>query len=158
MNSNTAIERLLEIMARLRDPVGGCPWDLKQDFRSIGPYTLEESFEVVDAIERGDVEDLRDELGDLLLQVVFHAQMAREEGIFGFEEVVGGMWDKMIRRHPHVFAESDADNTEAVLTQWDAIKHQEKGGQPQSLVAFVSGQVPGIEGHPQSSNIQKAQR
>ncbi|MFN7550476.1 MAG: MazG family protein, partial [Pseudomonadota bacterium] len=97
------IQRLLAIMSRLRDPVAGCPWDRAQDFATIAPYTIEEAYEVADAIERGDLDDLRDELGDLLLQVVFHAQLARERGRFGFDDVVQAICDKMVRRHPHVF-------------------------------------------------------
>ena len=104
MNDLQHIDRLLRIMARLRDPVGGCPWDVKQDFASIAPYTIEEAYEVADAIDRGDLPALKDELGDLLLQVVFHAQMAHEAGHFGFGDVVQAICDKMERRHPHVFA------------------------------------------------------
>lgn len=120
------IDRLLEIMAALRTPVTGCPWDLEQDFDSIKPYTIEEAYEVADAIERGDLDDLRDELGDLLLQVVFHARMAEEQGEFGFGEVVEAITAKMIRRHPHVFAVSGADDPAKVKKQWDEIKAAEK--------------------------------
>ncbi len=98
------IAELLRIMARLRDPVHGCPWDVQQDFASIAPYTIEEAYEVADAIDRGDMHDLKDELGDLLLQVVFHARMAEEAGLFAFDDVVAAICDKMVRRHPHVFA------------------------------------------------------
>ena len=104
-----SIERLLWVMARLRDPQGGCPWDLEQDFASIAPYTIEEAYEVADAIARGDLEHLKDELGDLLLQVVYHAQMAKEAGLFDFEEVAGAIADKMVRRHPHVFGTAEVD-------------------------------------------------
>src|SRR5262250_1988492 len=100
------IDRLLEIMARLRDPDGGCPWDLEQTFASIAPYTIEEAYEVDDAIRREDWDALRDELGDLLLQVVFHAQMAREAGKFAFEDVVRAICDKLVKRHPHVFGDA----------------------------------------------------
>src|SRR5262249_35634953 len=103
MEASRDIGRLLEIMAALRTPGTGCPWDLEQDFASIAPYTLEEAYEVADAIARGDLPDLRDELGDLLLQVVFHARMAQEEGAFGFGDVVKAITEKLIRRHPHVF-------------------------------------------------------
>ena len=99
------IDRLLAIMARLRDREDGCPWDQEQTFETIAPYTVEEAYEVADAIERGDLKDLRDELGDLLLQVVFHARMAEEQGAFGFEDVARAINDKMVRRHPHVFAD-----------------------------------------------------
>ena len=101
-----AIERLLAIMDRLRDPERGCPWDLKQDFRSIAPHTLEEAYEVADAIERGDLAALRDELGDLLFQVAFHARLASEQGAFAFDDVVDAICDKLTRRHPHVFGDA----------------------------------------------------
>src|ERR1700738_3847284 len=107
MTPSRDISRLLEIMAALRTPVTGCPWDLEQDFASIAQYTIEEAYEVVDAITRGDLDDLRDELGDLLLQVVFHARMAEEQHAFAFGDVVEAVTQKMIRRHPHVFADSD---------------------------------------------------
>ncbi|AJY48284.1 nucleoside triphosphate pyrophosphohydrolase [Martelella endophytica] len=126
MEPSRDIARLIEIMAALRTPETGCPWDLKQDFESIKPYTIEEAYEVADAIERRDFDDLCDELGDLLLQVVFHARMAEEEGLFSFDDVVHAVTSKMIRRHPHVFARNDADTPEAVKLQWDAIKRQEK--------------------------------
>ncbi|MBB4954587.1 ATP diphosphatase [Agrobacterium vitis] len=126
MEPSKDIARLIEIMAALRQPDTGCPWDIVQTFETIKPYTLEEAYEVADAIERNDPDDLCDELGDLLLQVVFHAQIAQEAGLFSFEDVVQSITRKMIRRHPHVFARSDADTPEAVKTQWDAIKQQEK--------------------------------
>src|SRR5690606_33789364 len=102
------LQRLLEIMVKLRDPDDGCPWDLAQDFSTIAPYTVEEAYEVADAIDRGDMDGLREELGDLLLQVVFHAQMASEAGCFGFEDVARAISEKMERRHPHVFGDADA--------------------------------------------------
>ncbi|MBU3887300.1 nucleoside triphosphate pyrophosphohydrolase [Methylosinus sporium] len=120
------ITRLLGIMAALRTPGTGCPWDLEQNFASIAPYTLEEAYEVVDAIERGDLGDLRDELGDLLLQVVFHARLAEESGAFVFADVVEAISDKLIRRHPHVFGDRSAASTEDVAVQWAQIKAQEK--------------------------------
>lgn len=120
------IARLVEIMAALRTPVTGCPWDLEQDFSSIAPYTLEEAYEVADAIERGDMDDLRDELGDLLLQVVYHARMAEEAGEFAFGDVVEAITKKMIRRHPHVFGDAQARAAGAAKGFWDAIKAQEK--------------------------------
>jgi ATP diphosphatase len=126
MESSTDISRLIEIMAALRTPVTGCPWDLEQDFASIKPYTIEEAYEVADAIERNDMDDLCEELGDLLLQVVFHARMAEEAGEFAFGDVVEAVTKKMIRRHPHVFARSDADTPDAVKVQWDTIKQEEK--------------------------------
>jgi len=126
MKPSTDITRLLEIMAALRTPGTGCPWDLEQDFASIAPYTLEEAYEVVDAIERGDLADLRDELGDLLLQVVFHARMAEEQGSFAFGDVVEAITTKLIRRHPHVFGSIKDLSPEEVKSLWDSIKAQEK--------------------------------
>jgi MazG family protein len=120
------IETLLAIMAKLRDPDGGCPWDLEQDFASIAPYTVEEAYEVADAIERGDMEELRDELGDLLLQVVFHAQMANEQGAFDFSGVVRAISEKMIRRHPHVFGDEGQRSAGEVKGRWEEIKAAEK--------------------------------
>jgi tetrapyrrole methylase family protein/MazG family protein/ATP diphosphatase len=121
-----AINRLIEIMATLRTPITGCPWDLEQNFSSISPYTLEEAYEVVDAIERNDMGDLREELGDLLLQVIFHARMAEEKNCFDFTDVVEAICEKLIRRHPHVFGEQEGLSSEAVLRQWDEIKAEEK--------------------------------
>lgn len=126
MEPSKDISRLIEIMAALRDPQTGCPWDIKQDFQSIKPYTIEEAYEVADAIERGDLDDLNDELGDLLLQVVFHARMAEESGDFSFGDVVLAITRKMIRRHPHVFAQSHSDTPEGVKIQWEEIKAAEK--------------------------------
>ena len=120
------VDRLLEIMARLRDPRGGCPWDLEQDFASIAPYTIEEAYEVDDAIRRGDFAALRDELGDLLLQVVFHAQMAREAGRFDFGDVVRGICDKLVRRHPHVFGNAVVETAQAQTDSWERQKSAER--------------------------------
>ncbi|MFY9657316.1 MAG: nucleoside triphosphate pyrophosphohydrolase [Methylocystis sp.] len=120
------IHRLIEIMAALRTPETGCPWDLEQTSRSIAPYAIEEAYEVVDAIERGDHLDLKDELGDLLLQVVFHARMAEEAGHFVFDDVVAAICEKLTRRHPHVFAQSRARDSQAVSVQWEAIKAAER--------------------------------
>lgn len=137
MASNDAsparIETLVEIMARLRNPQGGCPWDLEQDFRSIAPYTLEEAYEVVDAIERDDSTALQDELGDLLFQVVFHAQMAQERGWFDFNDVVSGICEKMVRRHPHVFADEVIETVEAQTRAWEHHKERERGEQNSAL-------------------------
>ncbi len=119
------IDRLLDIMAALRTPVTGCPWDLEQSFATIAPYTIEEAYEVADAIERGDLDDLKDELGDLLLQVVFHAQMAREANAFDFNDVAAAISEKMLRRHPHVFGDAQAGAPEAVKAQWEVIKAEE---------------------------------
>jgi ATP diphosphatase len=126
MQPSSEIIRLLEIMAALRTPVTGCPWDLEQDFASIAPYTIEEAYEVSDAIARGDLTDLRDELGDLLLQVVFHARMAEEQGAFAFGDVVRAITTKMIRRHPHVFGDAEARAAGSAKGQWDRIKAEEK--------------------------------
>ncbi|WP_105429948.1 nucleoside triphosphate pyrophosphohydrolase [Neorhizobium sp. T6_25] len=126
MEASKDISRLIEIMAALRTPVTGCPWDLEQNFSTIKPYTIEEAYEVADAIERNDMDDLCEELGDLLLQVVFHARMAEEAGEFSFGDVVEAITKKMIRRHPHVFAVSDAATPDAVKLQWDDIKTEEK--------------------------------
>ncbi|MGR9088501.1 MAG: nucleoside triphosphate pyrophosphohydrolase [Gammaproteobacteria bacterium] len=119
-------EQLLEIMSRLRHPEQGCAWDLKQDFRSLVPYVIEEAYEVVDAIEREDFDDLRSELGDLLLQVVFHSQIAEEKGIFNFEEVSAGICDKLVRRHPHVFADAVYHSDEERHQAWEQAKAEER--------------------------------
>ncbi|MEO3999716.1 nucleoside triphosphate pyrophosphohydrolase [Mesorhizobium sp. CAU 1732] len=126
MTPSRDIARLIEIMAALRTPVTGCPWDLEQDFASIAPYTIEEAYEVADAIARGDMDDLRDELGDLLLQVVYHARMAQEAGEFAFEDVVESVTTKMIRRHPHVFGNEEARAAGSAKGMWEKIKAQEK--------------------------------
>ncbi|MAD35849.1 MAG: nucleoside triphosphate pyrophosphohydrolase [Tistrella sp.] len=120
------IRALLRVMARLRDPESGCPWDVAQDFSTIAPYTIEEAYEVADAIDRGSMADLVDELGDLLLQVVFHARMAEEAGAFAFPDVVEAIVTKMIRRHPHVFAEDGGADQDAVRRRWEDIKAEER--------------------------------
>jgi ATP diphosphatase len=129
------IDRLLEIMAALRTPGTGCPWDLEQSFRTIAPYTIEEAYEVADAIERGDFADLEDELGDLLLQVVYHARMAEEAGYFAFPDVVHAITEKMIRRHPHVFGDQEARAAGAVEGFWERIKAEEKTGKEATAFA-----------------------
>jgi ATP diphosphatase len=126
MQPSRDVARLLDIMAALRDPRTGCPWDVRQDFGSIAPYTIEEAYEVADAIERGDLLDLKDELGDLLLQVVFHARMAEEQGAFSFGDVVEAITAKLVRRHPHVFGDARGLAPEAVKASWEAIKREEK--------------------------------
>jgi ATP diphosphatase len=126
MTDPTDIHRLLAIMARLRDPQGGCPWDVKQTFATIAPYTVEEAYEVADAIDRNDLDDLKDELGDLLFQVVFHARMAEEQGAFAFGDVVAAISDKMERRHPHVFAGMSIADSDALNAMWDAEKKKER--------------------------------
>ncbi|MDH2087539.1 nucleoside triphosphate pyrophosphohydrolase [Rhizobium pusense] len=126
MEASKDISRLIEIMEALRQPETGCPWDVVQTFETIKPYTIEEAYEVADAIERRDMDDLCEELGDLLLQVVFHARIAEERGEFAFGDVVHAVTSKMIRRHPHVFAASEADTPDSVKLQWDRIKAEEK--------------------------------
>lgn len=141
-----SIENLLEVMRRLRDAENGCPWDVEQDFSSIAPYTIEEAYEVADAIERDNMQDLRDELGDLLLQVVFHAQMAREAGHFDFNDVAGGISDKMIRRHPHVFG-SDAERAAGVQDgSWEQIKEGERlDDVDDSALAGIARALPALK-------------
>lgn len=122
------IDRLLAIMARLRDPAAGCPWDIEQTYATIAPYTVEEAYEVADAIERGDLADLKEELGDLLLQVVFHARMAEEDGLFDFDDVANAINDKMVRRHPHVFGEETYASLAHQKEGWEALKAAERAG------------------------------
>ncbi len=149
------IQRLLQIMADLRNPDGGCPWDLEQDFASIAPYTVEEAYEVADAIRRGDMAELKDELGDLLFQVVYHAQLAEEKGFFAFPDVVETIAAKMVRRHPHVFGDADIASAAAQTANWEEIKAAEraakataapKGGanQPASLMDNVPLALPAL--------------
>ena len=133
------ITRLIEIMAALRTAGTGCPWDLAQNFSTIAPYTIEEAYEVADAIERRDFDDLRDELGDLLLQVVFHARMAEEARLFGFGDVVRAITEKLVRRHPHVFGDAGSLDTEAVNALWDRIKAQEKAERAARRAAGADG-------------------
>ncbi|MBT8140763.1 MAG: MazG family protein, partial [Gammaproteobacteria bacterium] len=118
----TGIKRLLDIMQALRDPDTGCPWDVQQDFSSIAPYTIEEAYEVADAIQRGNTQDLKEELGDLLLQVVFHSQIASEQELFNFSDVVDTISEKMLRRHPHVFADEQISNAEDQTRRWEEHK------------------------------------
>ena len=155
MTPSRDVHRLIEIMAALRTPKTGCPWDVEQTFATIAPYTIEEAYEVVDAIARDNLDDLREELGDLLLQVVFHARMAEEEKAFDFGDVVKGITDKLIRRHPHVFGDTAGPATqEQIKGTWDVIKKQEKAERaarnPQreeaesSLLASVKAGVPAL--------------
>jgi ATP diphosphatase len=144
------IDRLLEIMARLRDPNGGCPWDLEQTFHTIAPHTIEEAYEVADAIEHGDMAALKDELGDLLFQVVYYAQMAREAGDFDFDAIAGAISDKMIRRHPHVFGDVTVDSADAMVLRWEdqkAVEREAKAanaGQPLSVLDGITGGLPAL--------------
>ncbi|MFQ5953436.1 MAG: nucleoside triphosphate pyrophosphohydrolase [Kiloniellales bacterium] len=133
------VDRLIEIMARLRDPVGGCPWDQEQDFKSIAPYTIEEAYEVADAIDRADLEALRAELGDLLLQVVYHARMAEEAGAFSFDDVAATICDKMVDRHPHVFGTAEVDSAARQTAAWEAHKAAERRSRAQG-----EGRPPGV--------------
>ena len=145
MSGSGRIDDLLAIMAKLRDPVDGCPWDTRQTFATIAPYTIEEAYEVADAIDRGDMVDLKDELGDLLLQVVFHAHMAEEAGAFAFADVAAAICDKMERRHPHVFGDASFEDAEAQLADWEARKRLErraKGEQDDSALAGISRGLP----------------
>jgi ATP diphosphatase len=149
------IATLLRIMARLRDPDGGCPWDMEQDFSSIAPYTIEEAYEVADAIDRGDLTDLKDELGDLLLQVVFHAQMASEQGAFGFADVVAAISSKMRRRHPHVFGDAQADSADEVLANWEQIKQRERAEAGDADTSALAGIARGLPEWQRALKLQK---
>jgi ATP diphosphatase len=149
MTPSRDIARLLQIMAALRTPGTGCPWDLQQDFSTIAPYTLEEAYEVADAIARGDLTDLREELGDLLLQVVFHARMAEEQGAFEFGDVVEAITAKLLRRHPHVFGDLKGATVDQVNANWERIKAEEKaerGGpaKPGGALAGVPVALPAL--------------
>ena len=140
-----SIETLKAVMAALRDPVSGCPWDLQQNFATIAPYTIEEAYEVADAIEAGDMAALKDELGDLLFQPVYHAQMAAEVGAFTFDDVIEAVVTKMIRRHPHVFGDDAAKAAGVQNGFWEANKAKERAGQPlQGLLASVPKTLPGL--------------
>jgi nucleoside triphosphate diphosphatase len=146
MTPSRDISRLLEIMAALRTPGSGCPWDLEQNFATIAPYTLEEAYEVADAIVRNDLAGLREELGDLLLQVVFHARMAQEQDAFDFGDVVASITEKLIRRHPHVFGDAGKLTSEAVEGLWERIKAQEKAerARPDASPQVPEGALAGV--------------
>jgi MazG family protein len=150
MQPSRDISRLIEIMAALRNPDGGCPWDLEQDFASIRHYTIEEAYEVADAIEREDYADLREELGDLLLQPVYHAQMASEKGLFDIGDVVFAITEKLIRRHPHVFGEEAARNAGGAKAKWDEVKADERAKKaerkrvPSSILDDVPHVLPAL--------------
>jgi ATP diphosphatase len=166
------IATLLAIMARLRDPDGGCPWDVQQTFATIAPYTIEEAYEVADAIDRNDMVDLRDELGDLLLQVVFHARMAQEQGAFAFADVVAAISDKMLRRHPHVFAAqgwanaaaarmpgaaagTGVDGVEAQTREWEAHKRHERDAAGHEDTSALAGIARGLPEWQRAIKLQK---
>jgi MazG family protein len=143
--SSSSIEQLLDVMARLRDPARGCPWDVEQTFRTIAPYTIEEAYEVAEAIERDDMGSLEDELGDLLLQVVFHARMAEEAGSFAFDDVVRGIVEKMVRRHPHVFGDQEVSDATAQTVHWEDLKADERAKAAKSTTSDGAG-VSALDG------------
>lgn len=146
-------QRLLEIMVRLRDPERGCPWDKQQTFKSIAPYTVEEAYEVADAIEREDHAALREELGDLLLQVVYHARMAEEAGLFGFEQVAAGVGDKLVSRHPHVFGDADMKDAAQQTRDWESRKAHERAAKSQTGV--LDGIPLGLPALTRAEKLQK---
>lgn len=149
------IAGLVAIMARLRDPVGGCPWDVEQTFATIAPYTVEEAYEVADAIDRDDLPALKDELGDLLLQVVFHARMAQEQGAFGFDDVVAAISDKMVRRHPHVFAGASVEDAEAQTVAWEEQKRRERAAAGEADTSALAGIARGLPEWQRAVKLQK---
>ncbi|MGE4064322.1 MAG: nucleoside triphosphate pyrophosphohydrolase [Rhodospirillaceae bacterium] len=151
------IQELLAIMARLRDPQGGCPWDVEQTFASIAPYTIEEAYEVADAIARGNMGALKEELGDLLLQVVFHARMAEEAGLFDFADVVGAICDKMVHRHPHVFGSAKVDSAAAQTEAWEKLKAAERAAarDPTAPPSVLDGLPAGLPALKQAEKFQK---
>lgn len=144
------IDKLIDVMARLRHPTEGCPWDVEQTFETIVPYTIEEAYEVADAVDRRDMAALRDELGDLLLQVIFHSRMAEEQDDFAFDDVAGAIAEKLIRRHPHVFGDKEADDGDAVIATWESIKAAERAekaandGRPASVLDDVPAAFPAL--------------
>ena len=148
------IQRLLDIMARLRDREHGCPWDVQQTFATIAPYTIEEAYEVADAIDRNDLDDLKDELGDLLLQVVFHARMAQEQGAFAFADVVAAISDKMTRRHPHVFADAQVADAASQTVAWDEHKRQEREASGEADASALSGIARGMPEWQRAGKLQ----
>ena len=149
----SSMQRLLEIMAKLRDPEQGCPWDREQTFKSIAPYTVEEAYEVADAIERGDLAHLREELGDLLLQVVYHARMAEEQGLFVFEDVARGIGDKLVERHPHVFGDARIRDAEHQTRDWEARKAGERA--KGSATGALDGVPMGMPALTRAEKLQK---
>jgi ATP diphosphatase len=154
-DESNRIDELLGIMAALRDPENGCPWDIEQNFKTISAYTIEEAYEVADAIEREDMHDLKSELGDLLFQVVFHAQMANEQGAFGFEDVVAAINEKLIRRHPHVFGEEKVRDLQALHDAWEKhkrIERKQKSSEIKSLLDGIASTMPALRW---SSKLQK---
>lgn len=152
-----AFRELARIMARLRDPDGGCPWDLEQDFSTIAPYTIEEAYEVADAIERGDMGELRDELGDLLFQVIFHSRMAEEAGAFALADVVAAINDKMIRRHPHLFGEKDVRSAHEQTVAWEVMKAAERARKaaPEAPASALDGVARALPALLRAEKLQK---
>jgi len=144
--SSTGLEKLVDVMTQLRDPESGCPWDLKQTYKTIIPYTIEETYEVVDAIERHDMDDLKGELGDLLFQVVFYCQLAKEEGHFAIDQVIESVCDKLITRHPHVFSDETYETEQALNLAWENTKHQErkKNKNQTSLLDDIPESLPAL--------------
>ena len=140
--ARAALARLMEVMRRLRDPKGGCPWDIEQDFASIAPYTIEEAYEVADAIGRGLPQDIESELGDLLFQVVFHAQMGSERGWFDFGSVANAISDKLTARHPHVFADAEIGSLRDLNRAWEDHKARERAARPLPTPVVLSGEAP----------------
>jgi ATP diphosphatase len=152
-SSGEAIERLAGIMAKLRDPETGCPWDVEQDFATIAPYTIEEAHEVADAIARGDMTDLKGELGDLQLQIVFHARMAEEAGHFALADVIESISDKMVRRHPHVFGDIERSDGKAAQIGWEQIKAEERAGRKET--GALAGVALGLPALLRAEKLQK---
>ncbi len=150
-----AYAQLIDVMARLRAPDGGCPWDIAQDFASIAPYTIEEAYEVLDAIERGDLQDLREELGDLLFQVVFHAQMASETGAFNISDVTRSITEKMIRRHPHVFEAKDNRSAEQQTEAWEIVKARERREKAPAQASALAGVALALPALLRAEKLQK---
>ncbi len=155
VKTSTQIERLLEIMKALRDPDTGCPWDIEQTFKTISAYTIEEAYEVADAIERMDMHDLKDELGDLLFQVVFHARMAEEQGDFDFGDVAKAIGDKLVRRHPHVFSDEEAGSHEELHRAWEQHKKNERKQKQYPQKSFLDGIASSMPALRWSSKLQK---
>jgi len=148
------MHKLLEIMAALRDPESGCPWDRKQSFETIVPYTLEEAYEVADSIERGHMEELKDELGDLLFQVVFYAQLASEQGLFEFGDIVDAINDKLVRRHPHVFANASFEDEAELNEAWEQSKQDERNNKTEDHVSILDGVAKALPALKRAQKIQ----
>ena len=157
----TPVTRLTNLMKKLRDPIDGCPWDRQQTFKTIAPYTIEEAYEVADAIERGRMEDLKEELGDLMFQVVFYAQMADEQDIFNLDDICDSLTEKMVRRHPHVFGDKKRDGAAAQPGAWEAIKAKERAekqaqnGQDNGMISLLSNVPVGLPALTRAEKLQK---